>query len=795
MNINEVIEYYDNMFSNHSIEEIEAYLMDQIKAAMEEEDDGALITLLNEIIGLMRDTFQKEKAFAFCGELKKLIVSFGLTGTEAEATSYQNIANAYRAFGKYEESLSYFKMVEASYEKFLNQGDYRYASLYNNWGLLYQEMQEWEEAVSVLKKSLAIIDAMPEYVEARATTRINLANSLIPLVEKALKTGDAKKDSLLKEAVSNTEEALELFETDGGRDFHYAAALATMGDLDLIQNEEMKAADFYQRSLLDMEKHLGKDENYLRVYEKFQKIAERNPKVKWKSNLERSQEFYQLYGKKMIEENYAEYADRISVGICGEGSDCFGFDDYISADHDYATGFVMWLTESDYQLFGARLQQDYEKLLSMHALDLKQDAFLDQRRGVKTINGFFGNLLDRAIDFENGEKFSLNEMEEYRLAAAVNGKIFTDRMGKVTEIRNRIFAYYERPYWLKMLAKEIHDFSAYGQSNYSRAMAREDYVTANLCVAKTMEAAMNLIYLLNQRFAPYDKWKMKALSGVSNLQEAVSLLQEAAFLENQKEAWKGKVYQPQLANQEDQYIVLFEKLAALFLAEMKKQNLVAGESIFLESYVSALMADSMKTDLVEAIVALEWRQFDGVKNEGGRASCQDDFSTFSIMRKSQYLTWNSELLESYYADLCEAEARGWNLIMEKYARMMESTSKEQYEELKKQLPERSERRIAIQEEIIKIQINWMEEFAEKYPKMAGNARTIHTSEDTEFSTSYETYLRGELGTYGEETIALYGRMIVNLKNQDKNLAYEIMTNTAHLYGYGSVEEAEGKISV
>ena len=53
----------------------------------------------------------------------------------------------------------------------------------------------------------------------------------------------------------------------------------------------------------------------------------------------------------------------------------------------------------------------------------------------------------------------------------------------------------------------------------------------------------------------------------------------------------------------------------------------------------------------------------------------------------------------------------------------------------------------------------MEEFAKEYPKMAGNARSIHTSEDNEYNTSYETYLRGELGTYSEETFVLYGRFI------------------------------------
>ena len=87
----------------------------------------------------------------------------------------------------------------------------------------------------------------------------------------------------------------------------------------------------------------------------------------------------------------------------------------------------------------------------------------------------------------------------------------------------------------------------------------------------------------------------------------------------------------------------------------------------------------------------------------------------------------------------------------------------------------------------------MEEFALKYPKMAGNSRTIRTKTDNEFNTSYETYLRGEISTYSEHTFVMYGRFIAGLMQDGKNLAYEIMSNTAKLYGYESVEDAEGRL--
>lgn len=197
-----------------------------------------------------------------------------------------------------------------------------------------------------------------------------------------------------------------------------------------------------------------------------------------------------------------------------------------------------------------------------------------------------------------------------------------------------------------------------------------------------------------------------------------------------------------------------------------------------------------KEELVKAIIELEWSAFDKVENKGGRADCQDDYNTFSIMRKSQYLAWPFDLLASYYEDFVEANERGWNLITEKYGRMMESTVPEEYEAIKEQLPPCSEQKRAIVEQIAEIQVEWMEDFAKVYPKMAGNARSIRSDTDQPYNTSYETYLKGELMTYSDRTLGLYGKWIVELNQKQENLAKKIMTNTALLFGYESLEAAE-----
>ena len=78
--------------------------------------------------------------------------------------------------------------------------------------------------------------------------------------------------------------------------------------------------------------------------------------------LELSRRFYEEFGAPMIAEQFPEYRDRIAVGLVGHGSECFGYDDDISRDHDYGPGFCMFLTDEDEQKIGFRLFRAYSKL-------------------------------------------------------------------------------------------------------------------------------------------------------------------------------------------------------------------------------------------------------------------------------------------------------------------------------------------------------------------------------------------------------------------------------------------------
>ena len=778
MNIEQILGELDGLFAMHDMERVEAFLIEKINEASKAEDYGVMITLLNEIIGHYRETGEFDKSISCCSQLLKLMEQLGLAGSVEYATSLLNVANACRAAGLLRESMAYYDEVRRIYSEKVAPYDFRYASLYNNMSLLFQEMGDFESACDCLERALGI--AM-QYSGARievAVTYTNLATSQLKL-------------GRWEEAMDNLCKAFSIFEADEEKDYHYSAALSAMAEAQYMAGNLEEAAAYYKKALFEIERNVGRSKAYEITLQNLQAVMmkmEAYPTVNlhFKSGMELCEAFYEEFGIPMIKEKFPDYEGMIAVGLVGEGSECFGFDDEVSRDHDFGPGFCLWLTDQVYDEIGEALQKEYDKLPSTYmGVTRFTTAKAAKRVGVFRISDFYEGLLGikSAPVTQNQWLF----LEDYRLATATNGKVFRDDLGEFSRIRREILAYYPEEVRLKKIARQAALMAQSGQYNYSRMFGRGEKVTAVIALSDFMKHTMAMVYLLNRSYAPFYKWMHRGMEKLPVLPEIKDILNTLVELP------AGDERIPQI----------IEVIVALIIAEMKKQGLTSGEDNYLDHHTDNILKRipkkedeedaSFKNALIKELVMLEWKAFDKVENEGGRADCQDDWNTFSLMRKSQYATWTVEMLKSYIHDFNRANERGWNLVTEKYGRMMESTAPLRYEEIRASLPEIPETKKEIIESIVAIQVQWMEAFAEKYPKAAGNARSIHTSEDTLFNTSYETYLRGELSTYSDETLDLYGRFIARLCIEGKNLAEMIMNNTALFYGYASLDDLEEKL--
>lgn len=197
-----------------------------------------------------------------------------------------------------------------------------------------------------------------------------------------------------------------------------------------------------------------------------------------------------------------------------------------------------------------------------------------------------------------------------------------------------------------------------------------------------------------------------------------------------------------------------------------------------------------RTKLEALVVQKEWDMFQKVNGIGGRAACQDQMATFIIMRTSQFESWEMEVVESYLQDLIEAEKEGRNLVMEKYAYMMEETDPLYYEQIRQLLPKVSPKKILLAEKIVTHYMAWVEEFAIAYPHIRKNGRP---AEGVSFdgTTSLKNYLQSELYTYSERTLELFAGSIIS--NVGLNRYWLSMERMVQAYGYNNLDEAEADL--
>ncbi len=582
-----------------------------------------------------------------------------------------------------------------------------------------------------------------------------------------------------------------------------------------VTEEEPAISEPVKEELEPEESVATEKEPELKVFEEAPEEPELEDLTPPITGMELCRRYYEEYGRPMIAGKFHAYESRIAVGLVGKGSDCFGFDDVLSQDHDFGPRFVMWVTKKVYDEIGEELQEAYDKLPNQFlGVDRIETFHGKDRSGVMIIEEFYKNLLGFDLvgmlahnheDTASGKE-SLDtikcwlSVQEYGLAAAVNGEVFRDDEGIFTQYRKLLSAYYPKAVWYRKVAQTCALFSQSGQYNLPRMRRRGQLVSAELAKAECAKQAMKLYYLLNRKYAPHDKWLYKGMpenpqmtlgeEGMENA-DVPKLVEQMSLL-------------PADIAHEAALTTAVESLAVIFANELEKLNMVGKCDLYLDACTKELMtkSDALLTAIVAntpivtalslSIAKSEFEAFDKVQNEGGRASCQNNWPTFKVMRMSQYMTWTEDMLLQYLYEFKTNYANGRNMIEEKYARMMESTAPLEYARFANRLPEVSEAKKAIVEQIVALQVKWMEEFAAQYPNLAEDARTIHTAEDLPYDTSYETYLRGELRTYSDRMLEMYGRYIVAHAQEGKNVAREIMENTVQFYGYQDLASANAK---
>ena len=286
--------------------------------------------------------------------------------------------------------------------------------------------------------------------------------------------------------------------------------------------------------------------------------------------LEISEKYYLEFGKQMLDTDFSQIKDKLAVGLIGSGSECFGFDDEISRDHDFEAGFCIFIPDENTidRKTAFLLERAYAKLPKEY-MGLNK-GFLSpvggSRHGVIRISDFIMSKTGTYDGVLTTKQWLLTD--ENSLLEATNGKIFFDGLGEITKVRDNL-KYFPEDVRLKKLAGNLLIMAQAGQYNYLRCLAHGETGAAQLCVFEFVRSAINAIFLLNKEYAPYYKWAFKALKNLKKLSNLAETLEFLISSDNDISETKSEI---------------IEDIAKMVITELQEQSLTDAICLDLEKH-------------------------------------------------------------------------------------------------------------------------------------------------------------------------------------------------------------------
>ncbi len=170
-----LIRQLDGLYNGGREAEAGAFLYRQRARAAELGDWRTELSLLSELLGYHRRDKDEERALAAIRDALDMIRAHRLGGTVSGATVMLNAATTLKCFGRARESLPYFEHAARVYAEHLDPTDYRYAGLYNNMALSYEDLGEYPRAEQYFSLALRTISRCEAPDNEMAVTFCNLA--------------------------------------------------------------------------------------------------------------------------------------------------------------------------------------------------------------------------------------------------------------------------------------------------------------------------------------------------------------------------------------------------------------------------------------------------------------------------------------------------------------------------------------------------------------------------------------------------------------------------------------------
>ncbi len=239
--------------------------------------------------------------------------------------------------------------------------------------------------------------------------------------------------------------------------------------------------------------------------------------------------FYEDVAAPLLHQKLGTAMQDLAIGLVGEGSECFGFDDTISRDHDFGAGFCLWVPQEKKEALAAPLTTALAALPHTFMgfpvrLTQEENALTGQRLGLFSIEDFYQRFCNMPRAPHQWQEWYV--IPEHFLAVATNGEVFFDALGQFSTIRQTLLNFYPEDIQKKKIAARLSVMAQSGQYNLPRLLQRGDSVGASLVCTRFIECAISAHFLIHKKYMPFYKWAHQGLKKLPQGQTLSRQLQE-----------------------------------------------------------------------------------------------------------------------------------------------------------------------------------------------------------------------------------------------------------------------------
>ncbi len=219
-----------------------------------------------------------------------------------------------------------------------------------------------------------------------------------------------------------------------------------------------------------------------------------------------SKAFFEEVVRPAMEKTCPAVLDKAACGRFGWGSECFGMDDAISRDHHWGPRIDLLLPDRVFRDTPDELWEKVSRYFPGEFRGFKLEPGHVGGAGLapESMDEFLLRTIGRTTAPESNEDWL--GIPEEDILHVINGEVWHDGAGQFSHIRDVLGAYYPDEVWRRRLANWCRYASGMGLYALHRALLRENRAYAHTTLARTLKLSLELAFMLNRRYFPYDKW-------------------------------------------------------------------------------------------------------------------------------------------------------------------------------------------------------------------------------------------------------------------------------------------------